>query len=77
MSSGGAQSPAGGVYPVNLTVPAGVRPEDVYLDISSSAAYNPSVLIRVGSGSTGADSATRVRRLETKKTFSESAAETL
>ena len=51
-------------------LPAGVRSGDVYLDISSSDAYNPSVLIRVGSGSAGADSATRVRRLETKKTFS-------
>ena len=49
------QSPAGGVYLVNLTVRAGVRSGDVDLDISSPDAYDRSVLIQVGSGTTGAD----------------------
>jgi hypothetical protein len=77
VSSGGAQSPAGGVYLVNLTVRAGVRSGDVDLDISCADAYNRLVLIPVGSGTTGADSATLrgVRRGETQKTFSETVAE--
>jgi uncharacterized protein (TIGR03437 family) len=71
VSSGGAQSAAGGVYLVNLTVRVGVRSGDVDLDISSPDAYNRSVLIPVGSSSSGADSATPlgVRRLETQKMF--------
>ena len=75
----GAQSPAGGVYLVNRTVRAGVRSGDVDLDISRPDAYNRSVLIPVGSGTTGADSATPVgvRRCETQKTFSESVVETI
>ena len=70
VSSVGAQSPAAGVYLVNLTVRAGVRSGDVDLDISSPDAHNRSVLIPVGSGTTGADSATPrgVRRCETQKT---------
>ena len=49
---------------------SGVRSGDVDLDISSPDAHNRSVLIPVGSGTTGADSATPrgVRRCETQKT---------
>ena len=64
---------------INLTVRAGVRSGDVDLDISSPDAHNRSVLIPVGSGTTGADSATPrgVRRSETQKNVSESVAETI
>ena len=59
----GTQSPVGGGYQLNVTVPAGVTAGNAYLDLSSQDAYNSEVVIPVSSTATAAASPQAARRL--------------